>query len=169
MITAVSLSLAITVEPAERNVMLNRPRPRNEPLLSGSLVWRILFVTTLLLVGTFSLFVWMRESGADIETARTAVVNAVVLFEVLYLFNVRRQDESAFASAFTTSALPAWGAATFVIVLQVLFNYAEPMWVLFHSRPLAPQDWAASVCVGGSIFLLVEIEKWLLRYKQTSA
>ena len=37
------------------------------------------------------------------------------------------------------------------------------MRILFDSRPLTPIEWTASVCVGVSIFVLVEIEKAVLR------
>jgi magnesium-transporting ATPase (P-type) len=169
MITAVSLSLALIFEPAEHNIIHRPPRPPNEPLLSGHIVWRTLFVSLLVLVSAFSLFMWMEERGADLETARTAVVNAVVLFEVFYLFNVRRQDGPAVVSAFTRAALPAWYAAGFVVGLQILFTHAEPMWALFQSRPLAPVEWVGSACVGVTIFILVEIEKWLLRRRHVTA
>ena len=163
MITAVSLSLALAFEPAERDVMRHPPRPPSEPLLSGHVVWRTLFVILIMLVGVFALFLWMQERGADLETSRTAVVNAVVMFEVFYLFNVRRHLEPALASAFTRVALPCWLAVAFVVALQVLFTHTEPMWTLFDSRPLAGIEWTASVCVGASIFVLVEIEKTVLR------
>ncbi|MDP6954059.1 MAG: HAD-IC family P-type ATPase, partial [Alphaproteobacteria bacterium] len=79
MITAVSLSLALTMEPAERGAMRRPPRPPSTPLLSGHILWRTLFVSLLLLSSVFSLFLWMEERGAGLEAARTAVVNAVVL------------------------------------------------------------------------------------------
>ena len=163
MITAVSLSLALAFEPAERDVMRLPPRPPSEPLLSGHVVWRTLFVILIVLIGVFALFLWMQERGADLETSRTAVVNAVVMFEVFYLFNVRRHHEPALPGAFTRTALPCWLAMGFVVALQVLFTHTEPMWTLFDSRPLTPIEWAASVCVGASIFVLVEIEKAVLR------
>ncbi len=163
MITAVSLSLALAFERAERDVMRLPPRPPSEPLLSGQVVWRTLFVILIVLVGVFALFLWMQESGADLETSRTSVVNAVVMFEVFYLFNVRRHHEPALPGAFTRAALPCWLAVGFVVALQVLFTHTEPMWTLFGSRPLAPVEWAASVGVGASIFVLVEIEKAVLR------
>ena len=168
MITAVSLSLALAFEPAERDVMRLPPRPPSEPLLSGHLVWRTLFVISILLASVFALFLWMQERGADLETSRTAVVNAVVMFEVFYLFNVRRSHESAVIGAFKRDALPCWFAAGFVVVLQMLFTHTAFMRTIFDSRPLAPIEWMASILVGASVFVLVEIEKRFLRQQKHS-
>ena len=51
--------------------------------------WRILFVSLLMVTGTFGLFLWERLSGSDIDTARTVAVNTLVVAEVFYLFNTR--------------------------------------------------------------------------------
>ncbi|MBS3779471.1 MAG: HAD-IC family P-type ATPase, partial [Desulfovermiculus sp.] len=41
MVTAVTLALALAFEPSESNVMRRPPRPPDEPILSGFLIWRV--------------------------------------------------------------------------------------------------------------------------------
>ena len=89
MITAVTLALSLVFEPAEPDVMQRRPRDVRAPMLSGFMTWRILFVSVLMVFGTFGLFLWERLHGTEIETARTVAVNALVIAEVFYLFNTR--------------------------------------------------------------------------------
>ncbi len=92
MITAVTLALALVFEPAESDVMRRKPRDVHAPMLSGFMTWRILFVSVLMVIGTFGLFLWERLQGTDIETARTVAVNTLVIAEVFYLFNTRYPD-----------------------------------------------------------------------------
>ena len=51
LITAVTLGLALAFEPSEPGTMHRPPRPRDEPLLTGGLIWHIVLVATLFLGG----------------------------------------------------------------------------------------------------------------------
>jgi len=64
-------------------------RNPKEPILSGFLIWRIIFVSLIIVTGTFGLFLWEREHCATIELARTVAVNTLVMFEIFYLLSVR--------------------------------------------------------------------------------
>ena len=89
MITAVTLALALAFEPAESDVMRRSPRDPREPLLTGFMLWRIGYVSLLMVTATFGLFLWERAQGTEIDTARTVAVNTLVIAEVFYLLTVR--------------------------------------------------------------------------------
>ncbi len=163
MITAVTLALALAFEPAERDVMQRPPRPRNEPLLSGFLLWRIALVTVIMVAGTFGMFVWQREHGASVELARTAAVNTIVMFELFYLFNARFLTGSSLSASALLGSRPALIAAGLVIIFQLLFTYAPPMQFLFHTVALDVVVWAEIVSVSATVFFFVEMEKAVVR------
>jgi len=50
-----------------------------------------------------------------------------------------------------------------VISFQLLFTYAPFMQWLFHSRPLSATVWLVCIGVAVTIFLLVELEKSVIR------
>jgi len=168
MVTTVTLSLALAFESAEADVMARPPRHPDEPLLSRLLVWRTILISAVLVVGVFGVFVGLRQRGVDLETARTVAVNTLVLFEIFYLFNVRKLGSSAFADMFERSARPAWIAVAVVMLFQLLFTYAPFMQTLFHTRPLDAAQWALSVLVAASVFALVEMEKTLTRRRDSA-
>jgi magnesium-transporting ATPase (P-type) len=56
MVTAVTLALSLAFEPPEKNVMRRPPRNAHEPMLTSYLVWRVAFVSVILMSGTFGLF-----------------------------------------------------------------------------------------------------------------
>ncbi len=163
MITAVTLALALAFEPAESAVMRRPPRDPDEPILSGFLIWRIGFVSLILVIGTFGLFLWEREQGASIEFARTIAVNTLVTFEVFYLLTTRYITEPALSVEGLFGNRYVLIAITLVILFQMLFTYAEPMQYLFNTRSIGIQDWLRIVGISSSVFVLVEVEKWLLR------
>jgi len=56
-----------------------------------------------------------------------------------------------------------WITAVLVILLQLVFSYTEPFHLMFHTRDLPPIAWVPVVGAGVLLFVLVEIEKRVLR------
>jgi magnesium-transporting ATPase (P-type) len=163
MVTAVTLALALAFESAESDVMQRAPRRPNEPILSGFLIWRVAFVSAILLLGTFGLFVWERSQGAGIELARTVAVDALVMVEIAYLFNTRHLRDPVINRAGLLGSRPVLIAIGVVLGLQLLFTYAPPMQVLFDTRPVSLLSRCLIVLVAAAALLLVEGEKWVSR------
>ncbi len=163
MVTAVTLALALAFEPAEPNVMRRPPRRASEPLLSGFLAWRILFVSVILVAGTFGLFLWHRAHGTSLEEARTIAVNTLVMFEVFYVFSSRYILEPSLSREALFGNRYVLYAAGLVLGLQVVFTYTPPMQHLFGTVPLDAKTWMQIVLVAATVFPLVELEKWLVR------
>jgi len=163
MITAVTLALTLAFEPAERNVMQRPPRDPREPILSHFLIWRIIFVSFILVIGTFGLFLWERENGASIELARTIAVNTLVMFEIFYLFSARYllapalTFEGIFGNRYVLYAIGL------LILFQLAFTYLGPLQTLFATVAMSVDAWLRVTIVASSVLILVEIEKLLLR------
>ncbi len=163
MITAVTLALSLAFEAGERDVMRRPPRKRDEPLLSGFLLWRIALVSMILVAGTFGMFLWQREHGASIELARTAAVNTLVMFEVFYLFNARFLLASSFNRAGIFGSRSILTAIGLVVLFQLFFTYAPPMQFLFQTEAIDVVTWVEIVIIASTVFFLVEVEKSVFR------
>jgi len=163
MITAVTLALTLAFEPAEHHVMQRPPRDSNEPILSAFLIWRIIFVSLILVAGTFGLFVWERDHGASIELGRTIAVNTLVMFEIFYLFNTRYLTASSMSFACLTGNRYVLIAIGLLIFFQLGFTYLPPMQALFGTTAMSADAWLRVVIVSSSVFFLVEFEKLLMR------
>jgi len=166
MVTAVTLALSLAFEPPERNVMQRKPRSPGEPMLSAHLGWRIVFVSLILMAGTFSLFLWDMARGADIDHARTVAVNTLVMFEIFYLFNARYLTASIFNRQGFTGNRYVLIAIAVLLVLQMGFTYLAPMQELFGTSELGISAWLHIILVASSVLFLVELEKYLMRIRQ---
>ncbi|MCP5374464.1 MAG: cation-transporting P-type ATPase [Hyphomicrobiales bacterium] len=163
MITAVTLALALAFEPVEADVMKRHPRAPDEPLLSPFLTWRIVFVSLILVAGTFGLYVYERSGGAEVAAARTVAVNTLVFFEIFYLFNTRFLRGPVLNRRGLAGSRAVLAAVAIVIFFQLLFTYAPPMQVLFDTRPMDAVAWLWVVAVASTVLFAVEAEKWVLR------
>ena len=167
MITAVTLALTLAFEPAEEGIMRRLPRDPKEPLLSYFLVWRILFVSLLLVIGTFGLFLWERMHDVSIDRARTIAVNTLVMFEVFYLFNTRSLETPIWRAKSFFANKTVFIAVAAVLGAQLFYTYLPAMQNLFQSTALLPGDWVRIVLITLPILLIVEVEKILLAHWNT--
>ncbi len=163
MITAVTLGLSLAFEPPEDNVMRRPPRSPREPLLNRFLIWRILFISAVMVMGTLGLFLWDRLHGETVEMARTTAVNTLIFFQIFYLLNARYLKKSALSRKGLTDnriVLMAIGAIT---VLQLFFTYLPLSQNIFATAAIPLGDWLRLIFFTAIVFLLVEVEKEIFR------
>ncbi|MEZ5457838.1 MAG: HAD-IC family P-type ATPase [Steroidobacteraceae bacterium] len=163
MVTAVALGLTLAFEPTEPGTMQRPPRAPDEPLLSGYLVWRVALVSLLFVAGVFGVFFWAESRGVPIEVARTMAVNTIVAMEVFYLFSVRYVHGSSLTLRGALGTRAVLVGVVIVAVAQLLLTYWGPLQRLFGTAAVAFTDGVVIVGVGGSLLLLIEAEKRLMR------
>ncbi len=166
MVTAVTLALSLAFEPPEKNVMDRPPRNSKEAILSSYLIWRIAYVSLILMGGTMGLFLWELEQGASIEHARTVAVNTLVVFEIFYLFSSRYMKDSIFNLSGLTGNKYVLIAIAILIFFQIGFTYLSPMQALFGTTSIDLGIWIRIVTVASSVLFLVELEKYFVRAKE---
>jgi len=163
MVTAVTLSLALAFEPAEANVMKRRPRDADEPLVNGFMLWRIAFVSVLVVIAPLTLFLWRTAEGALPEVARTVAVNALVMGEIFYLFNSRYLYQSALSREGLLGSRPVLATISVLLALQLALTYLPPIQQLLGTAPIRAVDWGIVTLAGLAVFFLVELEKAVWR------
>jgi len=163
MVTVVALGLTLAFEPTERGAMRRPPRSPTEPLLSGFLMWRVIFVSVLFVIGAFGMFFWALERGQALAEARTIVVNTIVVMEIFYLFSIRylHMTSLTFRGLLGTPAVLIGVASIFIA--QLVFTYAPFMQVLFDTRAIGLVDGIAVVGVGVALLAVLEVEKLVRR------
>lgn len=163
LVLAVTLGLVLAFEPGEPGTMERRPRAANAPLLSPFLLWRVVLVSMLLAALSLGVFFHTLGQGRDLETARTMVVNMLVVAEIFYLFNVRYLHMRSLTWRGAVGTPAVLGAITVVAIAQLVYTYAPFMQAIFESRALTLGDGALIVALGATLFLCLEAEKLLMR------
>jgi Ca2+-transporting ATPase len=159
--TAVLLGLPLAFEPKEPGLMDRRPRNPRERMLTLPLLMRTGLVSLITLLGAFGLFHWEHgPAGRNLDEARTAVVNVVIVAEAFYLLNTRSLTHS-FLSLGAFSNRWVWPGIASIAVVQLLFTYAPFMNRLFHTAPIRAEAWIYIFATGLAAFAVVELEKWI--------
>jgi len=159
LITAVTLGIALAFEPTEASTMRRPPRPRNEPLLTGGLVWQVIFVSVLFLCGMFGIFSYGLHQGYSVELARTLAVNTLVVMEIFYLFFIR----NAYGTSLTWQAVagtPAvWSSVGIAVAAQLAVTYIPFLQQILGTEAVPLADGLVVVGLGVALFALIETEK----------
>ena len=163
MITAVTLGLSLAFEPPEGDVMRRPPRLPKEPLLNQFLSWRIVFISAIMVMGTLGLFLWDRHHGETLELARTTAVNTLIFFQIFYLFNARYLKTSVLSREGLTGNPAVLLSVAGILLLQILFTYLPLFQNVFGTAALPAGDWIRLISFTFSVFVLVEIEKYIIR------
>lgn len=163
MVTAVTLSLALAYEPAERGIMRRPPRTTGGPIIDGRELGFILVVSVLIGGAAMGVFYGVAATGADIEIARTEAVLMLAFGQLAYLFNCRFLSRSSLTVDVLRDNRAVWWSALALIVLQLIYTYVPFMNVLFESRPLDAASWILPLALSVVVFLAVEALKAVLR------
>ncbi|MDQ7879954.1 HAD-IC family P-type ATPase [Microbacterium sp. QXD-8] len=169
MVTAVTLSLALAYEPAERGIMRRPPRASGGPIIDRRELGFVLVVSLLIGGAAMGVFYGVVATGADIEVARTEAVLMLALGQLAYLLNCRFLGRSSLTLDVLRGNRVVWWSAIALIVLQLIYTYVPFMNVLFDSRPLDAASWILPIVVSIGIFLAVEVLKAVLRARGTSS
>ena len=161
MITAVTLALALAFEPGEHDLMRRPPRDPSAALLSGHLLWRVLFVAALMTVACLGVFIYSQAYGWSLERSRTLAVNVLVACEIGYLFSSVRINAPA---RFGWRANPmVWSMIGLLAGLQLAFTHWKPLQLMFDTEALSIAAWGFCTLIGALLMLIIELEKWLRR------
>jgi magnesium-transporting ATPase (P-type) len=163
MVTSVALALVISFEPHEADVMTRPPRAADRPILTAFGLWRILFIGSALLVYTLLAFFWTKAQGGSDALARTVAVNAITIGQIVYLLNSRYLLDSSLSlkAHMGNRYLPLSIVA--VVILQLLFTYSSAFQAVFGNEAVPLRVWPWLLAGGLAFFLVVEIEKWVIR------
>ena len=173
LVAAVALALPLAFEAMEPNVMRRPPRPRDEPLLGGFVLFRSVVVAVLMAAGAIGLFLFEYHgevargvsSALALREAQTMAVTTVVLFQVFYLLNCRSLRDSILRIGVFTNPYVYLGIAT-VLLLQLGFVYLPLMNGVFGTAPLNGDALLKSVLVAAVVLPAITVEKWWRRYRR---
>ncbi|HAT2076033.1 TPA: cation-transporting P-type ATPase [Legionella pneumophila] len=161
LITAVTLGIALAFEPTEEGTMHRPPRPRSEPLLTGSLVWHIILVSILFICGVFGLYFYALDRGYSIELARTIALNTLVVLEIYHLFYIRNIYSTSLTWKAAQGTKAIWIAVIVVTVAQFTITYCSLLQTIFVTESVPFWDGVLIVLTGAVFFAVIEIEKQL--------
>lgn len=153
------LGIALAFEPSEAGTMARPPRPRNAPLLSGTLVWHVVMVALLFLVATFGIFSYAIDRGYPLALAQTIAMNMVVVLEIFHLFFIRNIHSTSLTWKAVRGTKVVWVVIAIITAAQFAVTYLAPLQTLLGTMAVPLTDGLLIIAIGVCFFAVIEIEK----------
>jgi len=161
LITAITLGLALAFEPTEDDTMRRPPRPRDEPLLNGEMIWHIILVSALFLAAVFGIYAYATDKGYPAELARSMALNTLVVLEIFHLFFVRNIYGASLTWKAVRGTPVVWACVIAAAAAQAAVTYLPALQQAFGTRAVPLPDGALIIAVGMTFFAIMESEKQL--------
>ncbi len=159
LITGITLGLALAFEPTEARTMRRPPRPRDAPLLSGALVWHVVFVTLLFVAAVFGLYAYAVDKGYDPELAQTMSMNLLVVLEIFHLFFIRNIFGTSLTWAAVRGTRAVWICVAIVVPAQFIVTYLPIAQGILGTSAVSLADGVLILAIGAMFFAIIEVEK----------
>lgn len=148
-------ALALGVEPAEKDIMQKKPRNPKEGMLERIIIFIIMGGIIALLTKTM-VFLTEYHNGTSIDKIRTMVLTTAILFEMFFVFSCKSKKSILRTNMFGNKWL--LGAVIFAVLLQIMVIYT-PLNTAFRLTPLNMSEWAKSIAIASTGFVVFEIAK----------
>ena len=181
-------ALALAMEKGDPDVMQNKPRPKNEPIIHGPMRAGIIIQTitqTSVVLTAFALgLFWHLEAGAsiptgtnpllyllqhdwkgvDVQTAETMAFITLSLAELFRAYTVRSEKASLWKIGIFSNKYMQYavGFSMLLVVLVVNIPFLQP---IFNTHFLSGKEWIIVVMLSLIPALSEEITKFFLRRK----
>ena len=156
-------ALALSVEPAEGDVMRRPPRNPKESIFAQGLGIHALWV------GLFMAFLVLGMQFWGIRQAlpewQTMVFMVLCLTQLGHALAVRSEKESLFRQGLLSNK-PLLGAVFLSFALQLAIIYVPFLNPIFKTQPLSMGQLLLCIGVSSLVFFAVEAEKWVKRHWQ---
>ncbi|PMB00750.1 carbonate dehydratase [Fischerella thermalis CCMEE 5268] len=153
MVNSITMTVPLAFEPKSERVMQKPPRNPREPLLSPSLLQRILAISIFNWILIFGVFEWIQQTTGNIDLARTMAIQALVAGRIFYLLSISQLGSAVIARIRgirhrinDASAIVIGIACT--VILQIIFSQWNLMNSLFSTAPLNLNQWLICLLIG---------------------
>jgi Ca2+-transporting ATPase len=157
------LALALSVEPAEENVMHRPPYPPNESVFSRGVGRDIIWVGLLMGITFLGLGYWVWQMGW--ENWQTMIF-ATLAFSRISLALAMRSEHDSLLKYGLLSNRPMLLAVLVTFSLQLAVIYIPWIEPIFRTNPLTAQELMICLAVSTVGFWTVELEKLVLRSRK---
>lgn len=155
-------ALALSVDPAEEDIMERKPVDAAEGIMNMPFLLRIGLQGVM--IAGLSLTAFLVGMQTSVAAAQTMTFAVLGLTQITHVFNVRSSHESAFKGLFSNKLL--LGAIAIVLFLMLIVLEVPALHEIFHLTKLNGTQWAWVAGLSIAPLPIVEVVKALWRMRR---
>ena len=158
--------LALSSEPAEKDIMQRPPRHPKESIFAKGLGLHVMWVGLLMGAVTIGTQAW----GIYMDDPRwqTMAFNVLCLSQMGHVLAIRSESRSFFSMGILSNK-PLIGAVLLTLALQLAVTYVPVLQPIFRTQSLTLSEFIIVGLVSSVVFFAVEIEKTITRRRMKNS
>lgn len=155
LITDTLPAFALGLEPVDKDIMKEKPRPKNESFFAHGLGWTIAWQGVM--VGSLTLIAYIIGNNITHEIGMTMAFMTLSLSQLFHAFNIKSSHSIFHKTIFNNKYL--WGALAVGMLLQIAVMYVPGLNTIFSLEPLSLELSLTALGLALCPIVIVEIVK----------
>jgi Ca2+-transporting ATPase len=143
-------AIALGVDPPDKDIMLQKPRPKNESIFARGLKEKILIRGSLIGTCTILAFLVGKYYGMGLNACRTLALGTLILSQLIHVFECRSERHSIFEIKLFTNPYLI-GAVLISVTMLCSVLYVPFLQSIFHTVALNFGQWMILIFFSGII------------------
>jgi P-type Ca2+ transporter type 2C len=158
-------ALALAVDPPDKDIMQQKPRPRGEGIFTKSVIMLMCIGGVWSALVNLGIFKWALDSGKPMMEAQSLCFLTLIVIQFFKAYNFRSDKKSIFSigmfrNKWLNLSILSQMILLWVIVEIPIFNG------IFNTYPLTLMEWVIVIILAATIFPVLEISKLIIRWKE---
>lgn len=152
--------IGLTMEKPEKDIMLKKPRAKNEPIINKQMFIIIFFVGIFIDIFLFLLFNYLLKLNIDLKHVQTIIFTTLSINSLFYVFSLRSLNRSIFKINFFSNKYIIY-SVIIGLIAQLLVIYLPVFQNIFNTTHLNFYEWQFILVFSFIKIIAIEITKLL--------
>ncbi len=151
--------------PAEKDIMHRKPRLKNKPLITGSLIFKSILQGLMIFVAAFGSYTFFFKNGAGESEARTFTMLVLGLSNLLLVYVNQSDVEFAFRNMVNFKDKVVITVNCIIIAVLIIITYVPAVNGIVQTAPLSVKNFLLAIAISFLATMWWEIVKLIKRRK----
>ena len=158
-------AIALSVDPAEPDIMEQKPRPRGQGIFTKPVLILMVIGGVWSMLVNLGIFTWALDVGKSMIEAQCLTFLTLVLIQFFKAYNFRSDRKSIFEIGMFKNKWLNLAVLSQIVLMFIIIEvpFLHP---LFNTYSLTALEWVAVTLLAGTIFPVLEITKFFIRRQE---
>jgi len=157
-------AIALSVDPADQDIMMQKPRPRGEGIFTKPVLVLMVVGGVWSMIVNMWIFKWALDTGKGMIEAQCLCFLTLIIIQFFKAYNFRSDRKSIFQIGMFNNKWLNLSVLSQIVLLVIIIEI--PFFhELFNTYSLSALEWLISIVAAGSVFPVLEIVKAIIRWQ----
>ncbi len=161
-------ALALSVDPADPDIMKQKPHPRGQGIFSKQVVVLMIIGGIWSCLVNLGIFKWALDVGKGMVEAQCLTFLTLVMIQFFKAYNFRSDKKSIFNIGIFKNKWLNLSVLSQIVLMWIIIE-VPLLNDLFNTYPLTVLEWVIVVILAGTVFPVLEISKAVMRWRERKA